>query len=326
VEITHRVIETNGLRMHVAEAGRGPLVILCHGFPESWYSWRHQLVALARAGYHAVAPDQRGYGQTTAPEPIEQYTLLHLVGDIVGLLDALGEATAVIAGHDWGAPVAWHAALLRPDRFRAVVGLSVPFRPRGSVRPTSVMAQTPEAIFYQLYFQEPGVAEADLERDPRATIRRLLYWGSGEGRDPGAGRVGEGDVGMVPRAGGLVQSRPDPPTLPPWLTETDIEHYASEFARVGFRGGLNWYRNIDRNWELLAPWAGARVTVPALYMAGERDLILAFRGMDQLLPALPRFIPTLQETVILPGCGHWTQQERPAEVTDALLAFLKHLG
>jgi pimeloyl-ACP methyl ester carboxylesterase len=326
VEITHRVIETNGLRMHVAEAGRGPLVILCLGFPESWYSWRHQLVALARAGYHAVAPDQRGYGQTTAPEPIEQYTLLHLVGDIVGLLDALGEATAVIAGHDWGAPVAWHAALLRPDRFRAVVGLSVPFRPRGSVRPTSVMAQTPEAIFYQLYFQEPGVAEADLERDPRATIRRLLYWGSGEGRDPGAGRVGEGDVGMVPRAGGLVQSRPDPPTLPPWLTETDIEHYASEFARVGFRGGLNWYRNIDRNWELLAPWAGARVTVPALYMAGERDLVLAFRGMDQLLPALPRFIPTLQETVILPGCGHWTQQERPAEVTDALLAFLKHLG
>ena len=189
MEITHRVVETNGLRMHVAEAGRGPLVILCHGFPESWYSWRHQLVALAQAGYHAVAPDQRGYGQTTAPEPIEQYTLLHLVGDIVGLLDALGEPTAVIAGHDWGAPVAWHTALLRPDRFRAVIGLSVPFRPRGSVRPTSVMARTSEAIFYQLYYQEPGVAEADLERDPSATIRRLLYWGSGEGRLPGAGRV-----------------------------------------------------------------------------------------------------------------------------------------
>jgi pimeloyl-ACP methyl ester carboxylesterase len=326
MEITHRVVETNGIRMHVAEAGQGPLVVLCHGFPESWYSWRHQLVALAEAGYHAVAPDQRGYGQTDAPAPIDQYTLLHLVGDVVGLLDALGERTAVIAGHDWGAPVAWLAALLRPDRFRAVIGLSVPFRPRGSVRPTSVMAQTPEAIFYQLYFQEPGVAEADLGRDPRATIRRLLYWASGEGRDPGAGRVDAGDVGMVPRSVGLVQSRPDPPVLPAWLGKAEIDFYAGEFARVGFRGGLNWYRNIDRNWELLAPWAGAPVTVPALYVAGERDLVLAFRGMDQLLPALARFVPNLRKTIILPGCGHWTQQERPAEVNAAMLEFLKSLG
>jgi pimeloyl-ACP methyl ester carboxylesterase len=326
MEITHRVVETNGLRMHVAEAGEGPLVVLCHGFPESWYSWRHQLLALARAGYHAVAPDQRGYGQTTAPEAIDQYTIFHLVGDIVGLLDALGEPRAVIAGHDWGAPVAWHAALLRPDRFRAIVGLSVPFRPRGATRPTSVMTQTPDSVFYQLYFQEPGVAEADLGRDPRATIRRLLYWASGEGGDPAGGRVGAGEVGMVPRATGLVQSSPDPPALPSWLTEADLEFYAGEFARVGFRGGLNWYRNIDRNWELLAPWTGAQVTVPALYVAGDRDLVLAFRGMDQLLPALPRFIPNLRRTLILPGCGHWTQQERPAEVNAAMLEFLKDLG
>jgi pimeloyl-ACP methyl ester carboxylesterase len=325
MEITHRVVETNGLRMHVAEAGQGPLVVLCHGFPESWYSWRHQLLALARAGYHAVAPDQRGYGQTTAPEAIEQYTIFHLVGDVVGLLDALGEPTAVIAGHDWGAPVAWHAALLRPDRFRAVIGLSVPFRPRGATRPTSVMAQTPDAMFYQLYFQEPGVAEADLGRDPRATIRRLLYWASGEGGDPASGRVRTGDVGMVPRSTGLVQSSPEPPALPSWLSEADLEFYAGEFARVGFRGGLNWYRNIDRNWELLAPWTGAQVTVPALYVAGDRDLVLAFRGMDQLLPALSRFIPNLRRTLILPGCGHWTQQERPAEVNAAMLEFLKDL-
>src|SRR5512134_1515454 len=181
-DITHRFVETNRIRMHVAEAeaGQGPLVVLCHGFPESWYSWRHQLVALARAGYHAVAPDQRGYGQTTAPEPIEHYTLLHLVGDIVGLLDALGEPTAVIAGHDWGAPVAWHAALLRPDRFHAVIGLSVPFRPRGTVRPTTVMPQTDDAVFYQLYFQTPGVAEAEFERDVRMTLRHLLYSASGD--------------------------------------------------------------------------------------------------------------------------------------------------
>jgi pimeloyl-ACP methyl ester carboxylesterase len=326
VEVTHRFVETNGIRMHVAEAGQGPLVVLCHGFPESWYSWRHQLVALADAGYHAVAPDQRGYGHSDAPPAVEQYTLLHLVGDVVGLVGALGEPTAVIAGHDWGAPVAWHAALLRPDVFRAVVGLSVPFIPRRPVRPTSVMPRTPEAIFYQLYFQEPGVAEADLERDPKATIRRLLYWASGEAREPAGHRVEASDVGMVPPAVGLVNSRPEPPSLPAWLGEADIDFYAGEFARAGFRGGLNWYRNIDRNWELLAPWAGAPVTVPALYVAGERDLVLAFRGVDQLLPALSRLVPNLRRTLILPGCGHWTQQERPTEVNAALLEFLNSLG
>jgi pimeloyl-ACP methyl ester carboxylesterase len=326
VDTTHRTVESNGIRMHVAEAGQGPLVVLCHGFPESWFSWRHQLLALADAGYHAVAPDQRGYGQTTAPPAIEQYTLLHLVGDMVGLVGALGETTAVIVGHDWGAPVAWHAALLRPDVFRGVVGLSVPFIPRRPVRPTSVMPQTPEAIFYQLYFQEPGVAEADLERDPAVTIRRLLYWASGEARYPAARTVATGDVGMVPRAVGLVNSRPDPPALPAWLGEAEVDFYAGEFARAGFRGGLNWYRNIDRNWELLAPWAGARVTVPALFVAGERDLVLAFRGMDQLVPALSTLVPNLRRTLVLPGCGHWTQQERPGEVNAAILEFLEGLG
>jgi pimeloyl-ACP methyl ester carboxylesterase len=321
VEITHRVVETNGIRMHVAEAGAGPLVVLCHGFPESWYSWRHQLTALAAAGYHAVAPDQRGYGRTDRPDAIEQYTLLHLVGDVVGLLGALGASTAVIAGHDWGAPVAWHAALLRPDRFRAVIGLSVPYRPRGATRPTSAMPQTEDAVFYQLYFQTPGVAEAELEADAHATIRRLLFWVSGDAPLP-AQRVGAGTVGMVPRRGGFLAGMEPPAALPPWITEADIDAYAREFARTGFRGGLNWYRNIDRSWELLAPWAGAKVTVPALYAAGDRDLVLAFRGMDQLLPALPRFVPNLRRTLILPGCGHWTQQERPAEINAAILDFL----
>ncbi len=179
-EITHRTVEANGIRIHLAEAGAGPLVVLCHGFPESWYSWRHQLRALSQAGYHAVAPDMRGYGETDRPEEIDRYTLLHLVGDMVGLIDALGADKAVIAGHDWGAPVAWHAALLRPDRFRGVVGLSVPFLPRGRVRPTSVMPQNEDAEFYQLYFQRPGVAEAELEQDPRSTIRALLYSASGD--------------------------------------------------------------------------------------------------------------------------------------------------
>ena len=325
MEIRHRFIETNGLRMHLAESGQGPLVVLCHGFPESWYSWRHQLVALAAAGYHAVAPDMRGYGQTGGPEAIDQYTLLHLVGDMVGLLDALGAPTAVIAGHDWGAPVAWHAALLRPDRFRAVIGLSVPFRPRGPTRPTTVMPQTANAVFYQLYFQQPGVAEAEFERDPRATIRRMLYAGSGDSAR-GLRAQGQEDVGMVARNGGFLTGHEPPTTLPTWLTEADIDFYAAEFSRTGFRGGLNWYRNIDRSWELLAPWSGAKVIVPALYVAGDRDLVVAFRGMDKLLPTLKQFVPKLRETIMLPGCGHWTQQERPAEVNSAMLGFLRSLN
>jgi pimeloyl-ACP methyl ester carboxylesterase len=319
--IQHRTVETNGIRMHVAEQGAGPTVLLCHGFPESWYSWRHQLGALADAGFHAVAPDMRGYGGTDRPDAIDQYTLLHLVGDMVGLLDALGVGSAVIAGHDWGAPVAWNAALLRPDRFRAVIGLSVPFLPRGPARPTTVMPQTDEAHFYQLYFQAPGVAEKELEHDVRATIRRVLYSGSGDAPP----RKSTGPVGMVPRQGGFLTRLAEPPALPPWLSEADVDFYAGEFTRTGFRGGLNWYRNIDRNWELLAPFAGARLGVPALYVAGERDLVVAFRGMDQLIPNLATLVPQLRRTIMLPGCGHWTQQERAQDVNAAILEFLASL-
>jgi len=329
-EIRHRFVETNGIRMHIAEAGDGPLVVMCHGFPESWYSWRHQLVALADAGYHAVAPDMRGYGQTDAPEPIEQYTLLHLVGDVIGLLDALEAPTAVIVGHDWGAPVAWHAALFRPDRFRGVVALSVPFTSRNPVRPTTVMPQTEAAQFYQLYFQTPGVAETEFERDVRYTFRCFLYSGSGDVPRATSGEEAlstdnRDTVGMVPRRGGFLTRMMNPNSLPSWLTEGDIDFYTKEFTRTGFRGGLNWYRNIDRNWELLAPFAGALVTVPALYVAGERDLVVRFPGMAQLIPNLSKFVPKLRQTIMLPGCGHWTQQERPKEVNSAVINFLARL-
>jgi len=311
--------------MHIAEQGGGPVVLLCHGFPESWYSWRHQLQALADAGFHAVAPDMRGYGQTESPADIDQYTILHLVGDMLGVLDALGVDSAVIVGHDWGAPVAWHAALLRPDRFRGVVGLSVPFRPRGQARPTTVMPQTDDAVFYQLYFQSPGVAEAELEHDVRGTLRRLLYTASGDAAASRASAGSGGTVGMVPRHGGFLSRMTDPGSLPAWITEADIDVYTREFARTGFRGGLNWYRNIDRNWELLAPFAGATVGLPALYIAGDRDLVVKFPGMDQLIGNLARFLPRLRRTVMLPGCGHWTQQERPKDVNAAILDFLGSL-
>jgi len=311
--------------MHIAECGEGPLVVLCHGFPESWYSWRHQLRALAEAGFHAVAPDMRGYGSTSRPEAIDQYTLLHLVGDIVGLLDALGAEKTVIAGHDWGAPVAWHCALLRPDRFRGAIGLSVPFIPRLPVPPTTFMPQNDDAIFYQLYFQSPGVAEEELERDVRRSIRSLLYSASGDAPRGESEGTPAGAVGMVPRRGSFFDHLLNPASLPPWLTEADVDFYVSEFTRTGFRGGLNWYRNMDRSWELLAPFAGAPVTVPALYIAGDRDLVVAFRGMDMIIANLSRFVPQLRGTVMLPGCGHWTQQERAHEVNDAMIDFLRRL-
>ena len=325
MEITHRKVEANGIRIHLAEMGEGPLVVLCHGFPESWYSWRSQLRALADAGYHAVAPDMRGYGETDRPEEIEKYTLFHLVGDMVGAIDALGAGQAAIVGHDWGATVAWHAALFRPDRFRGVVGLSVPFRPRGPARPTSAMPQTETSLFYQLYFQQPGVAEAEFERDPRAAHRRGLFSLSGDALRP-ENTSGPDSMAMVPRTGGFLTRMVDPDRLPAWLTEADIDFYARELARTGFRGGLNWYRNIDRNWELMAPFAGLRVTVPALYVAGDRDLVVNFPGAQQLIANLKTFVPNLRETIMLPGCGHWTQQERPAEVNEAIIRFLRELG
>ena len=326
---TQRMIESNGIRLNIAEQGDGPLVLLCHGFPESWYSWRHQIGALADAGFHAVAPDMRGYGKSDRPEPIDQYTIFHLVGDLVGLLDALEARTAVIVGHDWGASIAWQAARLRPDRFRAVAALSVPFRPRSPVPPTSVMPRTADAQFYQLYFQEPGVAEAEFERDPRVTVHSMLYGVSGEGiaarRAAAASGGAVPNPGMVPRGGGMLRGGGAPARLPPWLSEADLDFYAAEFKRSGFRGPLNYYRNIDRNWELMAPFADVKVTVPALFVAGDHDMVVAFPGMDQHLANMKNFVPALREIQMLPGCGHWTQQERPGEVNAAIIEFLRSL-
>jgi epoxide hydrolase A/B len=311
-----RTIQVNGLEMFLLERGEGPLVLLCHGWPELSYSWRHQIPAIAAAGFHVVAPDMRGFGRTSAPAEIESYTILHNVGDMVALVAALGEKQAVIVGHDWGAPVAWHAAMFRPDIFTKVAGLSVPPFTRGRTRPLDTLRANGVTNFYWQYFQPPGIAEAEFERDVAATMRTLLV---GRGSpDPAAHQFVEAGKGFLGDGHG---NRP----LPGWLTEADLAYFASIYAKSGFRGGLNWYRNIDRNWELLAPFAGARVNVPALYVAGDRDLVVAFRGMDQLIPSLTRFVPQLRETIMLPGCGHWTQQERPAEVNAAMIEFLRGL-
>jgi pimeloyl-ACP methyl ester carboxylesterase len=319
-EVTHRMIETNGIRLHVAEQGEGPLVILCHGFPECWYSWRHQLGALAKAGFRAVAPDLRGYGRSDRPEEVEKYTILHDIGDIVGLVDALGAEQAVVAGHDVGATMAWQAALLRPDRFRGVIALGPPFRPRafggGSLPPTTLMPRNENAVFYQLYFQTPE-AEVALGRDIRRMFRFQFFSLSGD-RPPSAG--GRFAVGMVPGKGVPIT---DPASLPPWITESDIDVYVAEFTRSGFHGSLNWWRNIDRSWELMAAFDGAALTVPALYIVGDRDMLVAV--FQQAIAKQSTLVPKLRPAMMLAGCGHWTQQERAPEISAAMIDFLRSL-
>ncbi len=322
--VLHRFIETNGLKMHIAEKGSGPLVLLCHGFPEFWYSWNAQISALAAAGYHVVAPDQRGYGQTDQPEAPQSYTLLHLVADLVGLLDVLGEPQAIIVGHDWGANVAWHAALLRPDRFRAVAALSVPYAPRGPIagplspRPTEAMRQLSQKyFFYQYYFQEPGVAEAELERDVRTTMRRMFYGLAGD--TPPAQRWHP--IVPDPHAT-MLGNAPDPTRLPSWLSEEELNRYVDTFEHTGFRGGLNWYRAIDLNWELLSAYSGGKITQPALFIWGDQDPILEMPGVGKAIEYMPQVIPHLN-SIVLPGAGHWIQRERVDEVNAALLAFLQ---
>ncbi len=315
-EITHRTIETNGINMHIAEAGQGPLVLLVHGFPESWYSWRHQLPALAAAGYHAVAPDVRGYGRTDAPQPIEAYSMKNMTADMAGVVDALGEQAAVVVGHDWGAPIAWHSALLYPDRFRAVAGLSVPYTPRAPMPPTQLFKQVfADRFFYILYFQEPGVAEAELQADVRRSMRLFLYMASGD--------APPGNFALKPKDSKFLDGMPEPEKLPPWLTEPDLDYFTAEFERTGFRGGLNRYRNMDRDWDELPQLAGAHVQQPALFIAGERDGVIAMNPSG--IETMKQHVPNLRGVVMLPGAGHWTQQERPAEVNEALIAFLKGL-
>jgi pimeloyl-ACP methyl ester carboxylesterase len=318
-EITHRTVQTNGINMHIAEAGTGPLVVMCHGFPESWYSWRHQISALADAGFHAVAPDQRGYGQTDKPEAIDQYTQLHMVGDIIGLLDTLGEETAIIAGHDWGAPVAWNSAMMRPDRFKGVIGLSVPHSGRGPMPPTQMFkAVFGDNFFYILYFQEPGKAEKELEADVRRTMRMLLFSASGSPA-PGEARA------PLHKSAGFLDQMQDPTTMPAWLTEKDLDYFTNEFKRSGFRGGLNWYRNMDRNFNLMGAWATAKVTIPAMFIAGDRDPVLTMIPGGNMMESMKPAVPNLKDVVMIPGAGHWTQQEAPVAVNEAMIRFAKSL-
>ena len=319
------MIQTRTINMSILDAGEGPLILLCHGFPETKYAWRHQIKALAEAGYRVVAPDLRGYGMTEAPEHVEQYTVFHAVGDLVALLDALDEKQAVIVGHDWGATIAWQAALMRPDRFRGVVALSVPMMAQPPLPPSAIFPKTEEAIFYTLYFQQTGGAEAEFSRDVDLTLRQLMFAASGDAgpRKPGDGTPNP--FGMVMRSTGLLASLPVPATLPDWLPEPVFEQQVKAFELSGFRGGLNYYRNLDRNWELAQCYSGQKVIVPALFMIGERDTGLSIPGMDRIIASMTDYVPDLRGAYTLGQAGHWLQQERPTEVAERIIQFLKFL-
>jgi pimeloyl-ACP methyl ester carboxylesterase len=319
--MNHRSVDARGIRIHLVEEGRGPLVLLVHGFPESWYSWRHQLPALAEAGFRGVAIDVRGYGRSSAPLEIEAYGMLHHVNDNLGVVDALGEETAVIVGHDWGSPIAANSALLRPDVFTGVALMSVPYSPPGPRRPTEAFAEMGGGEeFYISYFQEPGRAESEAEPDVRSWLLGFYVGASGDASPPPDG----GTMATVPRGGRLRDRFVLPDRLPEWLTEADLDFYTAEFEAKGFRGALNRYRNVDRDWLDLQPWSRRPITVPSLFIGGERDgpTIWGQRAIDRF----PRTLPGLRGSHVLPGCGHWVQQERAAEVNDLLVAWLQSLS
>ena len=317
-DITHRTVQTNGIKMHIAEAGEGPLVLMVHGFPELWYSYRHQLPALAAAGYHAVAVDVRGYGESDKPHDIDAYGMREHVNDLLGVLDALGEEQAVIVGHDWGAPMAWNSAALHPERYRAVVGMSVPYLARGPMPPLQMMrAMFQNNFFYILYFQEPGVAEEEFEANVKRAMRLFIWGASAEGR-----AMPEFATALVGKQADarLFDGMPDMHDNPPWLSDADLDYFTAAFAKSGFRGPLNRYRNMDRDWERLPELADAKIHQPAMFITGEKDPVAVFAPMDPMKMLVPN-----HKIVSLPDIGHWTQQEAPERVNAELIEFLNAL-
>ena len=311
-----RTVHTNGVDLHLVEAGDedGYPVILAHGFPELSYSWRHQLPALAAAGCRAVAPDQRGYGRSSRPPEVVSYDILHLTDDLLGILEDMGHQKAVFVGHDWGAIVVWQLALLAPEHVAGVVGMSVPFFPRPEIPPTELFRNlVGDSFFYILYFQGPGVADANLGADPATTMRRMLA-----GLTTGDGAPRDMDF-FAPDDRGFVERLREPESLPPWLSQDELDHYIAEFTRTGFTGGINWYRNFDRNWSLTEHLAGAHVEVPSLFIGGALDPVLLMSPPS----AMDGWVDDHRGTILIDGAGHWVQQERPDEVNAALLGFIE---
>lgn len=317
-----RLIQTDGLKQQVLEAGEGSLVLLIHGFPELGISWRAQVQALAEAGYHAVAPDMRGYGGTDKPDDTQAYSILNLVGDMIDLVRALGHSECVVIGHDWGAPVAWHCALMRPDLFKAVFGLSVPFQPRRSKGPpTPAMAAISKRLgrgeLYMSQFQAPD-AHVVFEADVATALRKAFY--AYDGATPDA----QQSTGFIAPGHDFLSEVTDPASIPPWMSPDHFAEYVQAFSLGGFKGPIDWYRCLDLNWSLTAFLQDQRITVPAFFMVGERDPVRHYAGQHEA--GLKDWLTDLRGQVVVPGAGHWLQQERPDPVNAALVDFLSRLG
>lgn len=318
--VTFRRIESNGINMRIAEMGdSGPLVLLAHGWPESWYSWRHQITVLAKAGYRVVAPDMRGYGESDAPAEVGAYDIEHLTADMVGILDALGEETAIMVGHDWGSIVAWYSVMMYPKRFTALIAMSVPYGGRPKQSPLAYWQEKfGDNFFYILYHNEPGVAEAEYDSDPHGLLSRLYVSPKSPREDPMI-------TDRIRSAGGWIGRLGAPKGLPDWLTADDLDYIVSQFENAGFRGGVNYYRNFHRNWEITENLADARVKVPTLFIAGEKDVVIAKATTEALTHTMSRVVDDLRDVVLIPEIGHWVQQEAPERTNAVILEFLRGL-
>lgn len=312
-KIEHTTVATNGINMHVASIGTGPAVLFIHGFPELWYSWRNQLLYLSSRGYRAIAPDLRGYGDTDAPPSVTSYTALHLVGDLIGLLDKLGIHQVFLVGHDWGALIAWYFCLFRPDRVKALVNMSVPFPPRNpAVRPLNNFRAVYGDDYYICRFQEPGEIEEEFAQiDTARLMKKFLCL-----RIP--------KPLCIPKDTGL-STLPDPSALPSWLSEEDVNYYASKFNQKGFTGPVNYYRCWDLNWELMAPWTGVQIKVPVKFIVGDQDLVYNNKGTKEYIHngGFKKYVPYLQDVVVMEGVAHFINQEKAEEVGAHIYEFIK---
>ncbi|MBF6209582.1 alpha/beta hydrolase [Nocardia puris] len=320
MELTHRIVETNGIRLHVAEQGTGHPVVFCHGFPHTWFMWHRQLAAVAAAGYRALAPDLRGYGRTECPDDVSAFTNAAVIGDLLGLLDDLGEPRAVFVGLDFGAALVWELALRAPERVAGLIVLNNPYAPRPPRAPSQLWAKAAQRHFLHLdYFQRPGVADAELGARPREFLARVYHSLSADYHYL--------DTWRFPAEGtGYLDVLPDAPALPwRWLSESEFDTLATEFERTGFTGGLNWYRNLDRNWELTADFADAKITVPTYFLYGDRDPDMeGFSGRDPL-GTLRAHVPGLRAVTKIADAGHLVQLERTDEVNHLLRTHLADL-
>ena len=312
----HQLLQVNGITLSLYSAGpeQGPVVWLLHGFPECWYSWRHQARALAEAGYRVLVPEMRGYGRSSAPDDTAAYDLITICGDIQAAMGLLGHRSVAVVGHDWGALVAWHLALLETERVRAVAAMAVPYGGRPKKPAIDIIrSQFADRFNYILYFQQPSVAEAELDQDIPRTLRMMMH-------NTSAAVPKNFFLKDKPAGSSLHHGMQDPGLPPAWCGPEAFAVYAGTFEGCGFRGALNWYRNFERNWERTAPLAERKIEQPALFLLGDKDPVGTLEA--HTLQKMPAWVPNLEQH-LLGDCGHWVQSEQPEQVNRLLLNFLE---